>query len=56
MHRLADDVFAKYRPEPRLAITAARVRRAARAFKLNVVTFTGVSNDLAQQGRPPITE
>ena len=29
VHCLADDVFAKYRSEPRLAITAARVRRAA---------------------------
>ena len=36
VHRLADDILPQHRPESGPAIPAARIRRAARAFQLDI--------------------
>ena len=56
VHRFAENVLAKYRAEPRLAITTSRIWRAPRSLELNVMTHAGIGDDFTDQGRTAIPE
>ena len=56
MHRLAHQIFAQDRSKHRLAVAAARERRAARAFEMQVEPRPLGVEDFAQQERAPVAE
>ena len=56
VHRLADQHLAQHRPERRLAVAAARERRAARALQRDVAAPAGAVDHLAEQHRAAVAE
>jgi hypothetical protein len=56
VHRLADQVLAHHRPEPRAAVAPSRKGRAARALELDVATLARLIDDLPEQDRAAVAE
>ena len=56
VHRLADQHLAQHRPDRRLAVAAARERRAARALEGDVAAPAGAVDHLAEQERAAVAE
>ena len=55
-HRLGNQIFPQHRPDRRLAIAAARKRRPARPFQLQIPAPPVRAQKLAQQMRPPVAK
>ena len=55
-HGFADDEFAQHRSERRAPVTAARKRRAARPFELDVPADAVAVDDLPEQDRASVAE
>ena len=56
VHRLADQHLAQHRPDRRLAVAAARERRAARALERDVAAPPLAVDHLAEQHRAAVAE
>ena len=56
VHRFADQHFAQHRPDRRLAVAAARERRAARALEGDVAAVARAVDHLAEQQRAAVAE
>ena len=56
VHRLADHVLAQHRPDGRLAVAAARERRAPRALQVQVAAAAVDVDDLAEQQRAAVAQ